>query len=316
MSGKKLAVVLAAVGAAIMLSSWGSVSEWVEATLRQDSTRSKEVVYWTNSGSPEVDLKRAREFERLHPSVNVQPNFRESGGLQDILFVSFLSGNPPDYMSAKANEMRKYVMMGGIYPLEKLLRAEQEKLTRQGKDYYDQFLIGKARIHRFRVNPNDRILREYRKNPLAAARLLYMNGKAIGIRDVSTPGTITYNKRLFREAHRMFPDEGLVEDGEPVPPSSWLELYRVAEVLTRYGKAVAKERGLREPYCYGVVLQGQRQGDIVRGIKGLAAVAGSTGFAFKGDTHSVHRHLPEELRKEYQGKPIGYFEYDSPPHMA
>ncbi|MFP4140706.1 MAG: extracellular solute-binding protein [Phycisphaerae bacterium] len=316
MNARKFAVILVALGAATMVTQWGNISEWVEASVRQEEQRPRKVVYWTSSGSPEVDLKRARQFEQIHKDIDVQPNFRETGGLQDILFVSFLSGNPPDYMSVKTNELRKFVLIGGLYPLDGLLKKENEQLAEKGMTYFDQYLIGKARVHRFFVNPDDQYLRNFRENPLQAARLLNMHGSVIGLRDVSMPSTVTYNKRLFREAHRMFPDAGLVVDGEVVPPKTWLDFYRKAKIITEYGKRAAKQQGLPEPVCYGAVLQGQRDRDLDRGVKPLARRAGSMAFAFEGDTNTVHQYLSPETREEYQNKRIAYFDYDSPQQLA
>ncbi len=358
MSRKPLALVLAALGIVVLVSSWGDVSDWAESLLRGEvQVRHKKVVYWTSSGSPEVDLKRARQFEQMYPDINIEPNFRETGGLQDILFMSFLSGNPPDYMEAKVNELRKYVLIGGARPLDDLLAAENERLWEQmtaealaewreayrrdqeadpgpgavaearerlarqvrqahPEPYFEQFQVGKARLCRFNVNPDDRFIREMEQHPLEAARLLAMNGKAVALRDVSMPETLTYNKRLFREAAKMFPEAGLLDErGEPIPPATWLEFYKAAEVLTRFGREVQKQRGLAEPYCYGVVLQGQRYRDLYRGIKPLAWRAGSIDFAFGGDTSTVHQHFDESTpegraaQAEYEGRPIGHFEF-------
>jgi len=318
MTQKRLAILAVAAGVICLLSTWGRVSDWTEAVLHQDKrVRPEKVVYWTTSGSPEVDLKRARQFEQLYPDVNIEPNFRESGGIQDILFISFLSGNPPDYMDAERHELRKYVLIGGIHPLDDLLAAENARLAAEGQDYFDQYLIGKARIHRFNVNPDDRFIREMERYPMEAARLLQMDGRAIGLRDVALPQTLTYNKRLFREAAKVFPEAGLVDEhGEPVPPTTWLELYETARVITEYGRRAAKERGLDQPVCYGMVIQGQRARDIVRGIKPLARRAGSVGFDFGGDTRRVHQHLTGPESEAYADKPIGFFEYEGDAYVA
>jgi ABC-type sugar transport system permease subunit/ABC-type glycerol-3-phosphate transport system substrate-binding protein len=358
-------VLLAAAGLAALLSTWGGIADWTEAVIRQESIRPRKVVYWTSSGSPEVDLKRARQFEQRHPNISVDPNFRETGGLQDILFVSFLSGNPPDYMDAKVHELRKYVLMGGIYPLDDMLAEENERLleketaerleqwreqyseehgeappaeqveakrrsirrqlTASGENlYYRQYFIGKARIHRFRVNPDDRFLRDMESHPKEAARLLAMHGKAIGIRGIAMPKTLTYNKRLFREAAQRLPqyrDVLLDADGEPRPPTTWLELHETARILTEYGRQLAADRGLPEPPVYGIVIQGQRRYDLMRGIKPLARRAGSMAFDFAGDTRTVHRHFSDtpagrKARETYAGDRIGHFDYTHPSRLA
>ncbi|MGC9455700.1 MAG: ABC transporter permease subunit [Phycisphaerae bacterium] len=358
-------ILLAAVGLGAMLSTWGGIADWTESVVRQEDVRARKVVYWTSSGSPEVDLKRARQFEEIHPDISVRPNFRETGGLQDILFVSFLSGNPPDYMDAEVHELRKYVLMGGIYPLDDLLAQENQRLLEEktaerleqwrrqyeqendrpppqelidsrrerirdelaehGDElYFDQYLIGRARIHRFSVNPDDRFLREPEKYPLEAARLLWMHGKAIGIRDVSMPDTLTYNKRIFREAAKRLPqyrDVLLDEAGEPKPPETWAQFHETARIITEYGKELAADRGQSEPVCYGVVLQGQRQHDLMRAIHPLSRRAGSMAFDFSGDTESVHQHFDDtpagrEARRQYADEPIGHYEYAHPSRLA
>lgn len=323
MSGKRLSLILAAFGLGAMLTQWGSASEWIEAQVKGEQVRPKQVVYWTSSGSPEVDLKRARQFEESHPDINISPNFRETGGLQDILFLSFLSGNPPDYMDAEKSELRKYVLIGGIYPLDDLVARENERLKPQGISYTDQFLLGDSRLHRFSLNPDDRFLREMEKYPAEAARLLAMDGKIIGLRGVSMPPTITYNKRLFREAAKMFPDAGLVDDhGEPIPPTTWLEFYQKAKVITAYGRRAAEQRGLNEPICYGAVLQGQRPHDIVRGIKPLAYRAGSMAFEYSGSTEAVQKYFdpntPEgkAALEKYGDQPVGFFNYENDAWLA
>ena len=401
MSRRQAGYILAAVGVAVLLSSWGRISDWTESLLRGEAqVRTKKVVYWTASGSPEVDLKRAREFERIYPDINIEPNFRETGGLQDILFISFLSGNPPDSMSAKVNEIRKYVLMGGLRPFDDLLAWEEARLTNQrlkellapwrqvppippgdlppmdrlrvendqlqaelvearvlqwvGQEkgrtgrapperdveaqrrlvrqeiadqtrdlYYQQTLLGRAGVYHFRVNPDDRILRDPERYPREAARLLNMHGRPAGFRSVTYPATLTYNKRLFREAAKMFPDAGLVDGhGEAVPPETWLEFHEKARVITEYGKRAAAAQGLAEPVCYGVVIQGQRTNDLLRGIKPLAERAGSVAFDFAGDTRTVHQYFDtgaaagREAARRFAARPIGYFDYQSPQHLA
>ena len=365
MTKQRVALLLIAAGVIVLLSTWGNVADWTESKLRgEQQVRGKKVVYWTSSGSPEVDLKRARQFEKLHPDINVDPNFRETGGLQDILFISFLSGNPPDYMDAKLNELRKYVLIGGIRPLDELvdeenarareayeavrqgLQAELAEMKRSGaaadelaklaekhkrilaetpKSYYDKYQIGKARICRFTVNPDDATLAERDGAfvyPKEAARLLAMNGRAIGFRGVAYPSTLTYNKRIFREAARRLPqykDKLVDEHDEPIPPRTWLQFHETARILTEYGRALAKDQGRDEadPVCYGVVMQGQRHRDIMRGIRPLAYSAGSMAFHFAGDAKTVHRYLTkDEVKKKLDGKPIGFFEYHHPAFLA
>ncbi len=402
MSRKRIGFLVAAVGVVVLLSSWGRVADWTEAVLRgEEQVRSKKVVYWTTSGSPEVNLKRARQFEQMYPDINVEPNFRETGGIQDILFVSFLSGNPPDFMgNTKVNELRKYILMGGVRPLDDLMRREDAFLRnqylkrglkayrevreyepgeliqtdvlrrenpnleaellghrlrewtesfreRQGRApteaetddararlaralaaetqdlYFRQHLMGEARLFRFKLNPEDAYLQNLEANPLEAARLLHMNGKAVAFRDIAMPRILTYNKRLFREAATMFPEAGLVDGhGDPVPPSTWLEFYRTARLLSEYGRRAAVDRGLAEPICYGLTMQGQRDRDLMRGIWPLARRAGSMQFEYRGDTERVARHFDRETEagreaaRAFGDRPIGYFDYEDDAYLA
>ncbi len=301
---KQTALLLGAFGVAVMMSTWGRISEWTEALLRREAIRHKKVVFWTASGSPELDLKTASLFMQRpeHRDIMVTPNFRETGGLQDMLFMSFLSGNPPDYMDANLSELRKYALMGGIRPMDDLVAAE-------GPDYFARSLLGAARVHRFRVNPEDRILRRENgtfAHPREAARLLGMDGRIIGSRGVAMPNTLTYNKRIFREAAAMFPDAGLLDAaGEPAPPTTWMELYEKARTITEYGRRAAEARGWRTPVCHGLVAQGQQQHDLMRGIRPLAARAGSMAFNFAG-----------AARDAGDGRKTGCFEYHHPAFIA
>jgi len=84
----------------------------------------------------------------------------------------------------------------------------------------------------------------------------------------------------------MLPDAGpLDESGEPRPPKTWSEFYRVARIITEYGRRAPRHKDLDHPLCYGVVIQGQRAYDPMRGIKPLAARVGSSGFNFEGKRH-------------------------------
>ncbi len=312
MNKQQLSTLLFAAGILILFSNWGRLSDLTEATLRQEQYRPHKIVYWSNSGSPEQELKAAAEFMKRHPDVMVKPNFRETGGLQDILYVSFLSGNPPDYMTAEVHELRKYALIGGLRPFDDLLDQE-------GPDYYERYTRGKSRIHRFSVSPDDSIFaRDDQgrfRHPLEAARLLNLSGKAVGLRGISMPSTLTYNKRIFREAARMFPEADLVDEhGEPIPPATWLQFYRTAEVISEYGRRVAEQRGLPTPVCYGVVLQGQRNTDLRRGIRPLAQRAGSVSFNFAGSTDILQQHMGTSAGTF--PSPLGYFEYEHPATLA
>ncbi|MFP4056692.1 MAG: extracellular solute-binding protein [Candidatus Brocadiia bacterium] len=298
MHRRQVALLAVGIGTAVLLSRWGEVSHWADALVRQERVRPKRVVYWTSSGSPEVDLKRAREFMREYPDTAVLPNFRETGGLQDVLFASFLSGSPPDVLGVSLSDIREMVAAGMLRPLDGFL---ERQLARE-PDFLTNRVDGEPGVYRFRANPSDEYIRAMDRYPRRAARLLHMHGKFLGFRNTHGIDTLTYNKRLFRLAARMFPDEGLVDEhGEPVPPSTWSELYRVAKVITRYGREAAAAKGEADPLCYGLVVQGQRPYDLMRGIRPLAARAGSMGFDFAG-----------KRWVEGVDRRVGRFEYEHP----
>jgi ABC-type sugar transport system permease subunit len=260
------------------------------------AVRTRRVVYWTSSGSPQVDLAQARDFMQQYKDTWVLPNFRETGGLEDIVFVSFLSGNPPDYIKVKLPMMREFVIAGMIRPMDDLIRRQ---LDRDPKFLANRVDGEEAMIY-FQANPNDRFIREMEKYPQEAARLLSMHGKFVGFRSTRGFQTLTYNKRIFREAARLFPHAGLVdEQGEPVPPTTWAEFYEKARIIREYGRRTGSG-------TYGLVIQGQRAHDIMRGIKPLAATAGSRGFNHKGKTW-----VPGEPTLA-----AGFYEYEHPGFLA
>lgn len=320
MQKNQISAILIALGVLVVFSNWGKVADATEAMLRQEHVRPRKVVYWTSSGSPEVELNIANNFMQEHEDIFVQPNFRETGGLQDILYISFLSGNPPDYMDAQLHELRQYALFGGVRPFDDLLAAE-------GPGYFDEFLDGRGRVYRFETNPDDRFFaRDAEGNflhPKEAARLLNLSGKAVGLRNISMPDTLTYNKRVFREAAAMFPEAGLVdENGEPVPPRTWWEFYETARVISEYGRRAAEERGEAQPLAYGLVIQGERTNDLMRGIRPLARCAGSMAFEFTGDAQRIHQHFDLETPQgraaaaRYENQPIAYFDYEHPAYLA
>ena len=218
MRRNQLALLAVGIGTVVLLSQWGDVSDWAESVVRQEQVRPKKVVYWTSSGSPEVDLKRASEFMAKNADTAVLPNFRETGGLQDVLFASFLSGTPPDVLDVSLADLREMVAAGMVRPLDDYLAAQ----LATEPDFLTNRVDGQPGVYRFRANPNDEYIRDMARFPREAARLLHMHGKFVGFRDTRSIDTLTYNKRVFRQAARMFPDAGLLgPDGEPLPPATW-----------------------------------------------------------------------------------------------
>lgn len=265
--------------AVALLARWGDIIDLMTI----GGVREHKLTLWSNSGTPEFERRQAQDFMALHPDTAVKFNFAQSGSLSDAVFVSFLSGNPPDVLGVQLRELRDMVAAGMIRPLDDLL----ERQRREAPGLLDDVLGGDLRYVYFRCDPNDRFVRERERHPLEAARLLAMHGRLVGIAGLGGAPTLTYNKRLFRAAARMFPDAGLVDTrGEPVPPATWSEFLRVAGVITEFGRRSAEEaqaRGETIPRVYGVIVQGRRPRDLyTRTLWALANAAGGIHFDFTG----------------------------------
>lgn len=303
---RKTAYSLMALGLMVLLWQWGQVTRrmdyWVTRAVRPEvaidaAGRSKTVTFWSNSGTPANDLRVEASFERKHPDIDVVQQFQESGSIGEATFIAFVSGNPPDLIQVSNNDLREMVVTGRIRPLDDLL----EKQLREDPDFLRKMSGDQDPRVYFHVSPDDRFLREMDRYPREAARLLAMHNKVVGFSTGFGSPTLTYNKRLFREAARMFPDAGLLDAaGRPVPPATWSQLIRVAGVISEYGRR-AHRQGLIDKPVYGIVLQGQRERDLKRGIAPLAATAGSRGFDFRG-------------RRWLEGVdgPVGCFDYTDP----
>ena len=300
MGRTQIAILLATAGLIILLGQWPNMAAHLAAG---DAGRTTRVVQWSNSGSPEHERSLARDFEALHPHVRVELNFAQTDILSDTMFVSFLSGSPPDLLSVSQSDMRELIAAGMIRPLDDIL----EQQLREQPDFLERRVDRGASLYYFRVDRNDQYLREADRYPREAARLLHMHGKAVGFRDTGGFSTLTYNKRIFREAAAMFPDEGLLDPatGEPVPPATWSELRRVARVITEYGRITeerARAAGQTFVRPYGLVVQGKTGDDLWRRtLLQLAGVAGSRGFDFRGDNWI-----------EGLDRPVGRFDFDGP----
>jgi ABC-type sugar transport system permease subunit/ABC-type glycerol-3-phosphate transport system substrate-binding protein len=290
---KSLAYLLVGLGIMVLVSRWGDVSAVLSRLGTEGGARPKQVVEWSTSGSPDVERRRARDFEREHPDIAVELHFRESGRLQDTIYVSFLSGAPPDMLGVSFGDMREMVAAGMLRPMDDLLEAS----LRADPEFVNRRIGGEATLAYFQANPNDPLLaRDAQgrfRHPLQAARLLHMHGRFVGFTGGVGNQTLTYNKRVFRNAARMFPDAGLVDGhGEPIPPRTWAELLDKARVITEYGRRSGEG-------CYGIVVQGRTPRDKWRGLEPLAATAGTRGFNFAG-------------KRWIEGveEPVGYFEFD------
>lgn len=275
----------------------------------------KVIRHWASAGAPEVDRKYARQFMAEYPDTRVQLTFlRYPGEWSEVLRAV-----RADTVDIPASALRDYVVAGLVQPLDKVIEARRDRKASIVTASPD----GPARLVRFAVHPRDPLLRHPSRDPAGARRLLAMHGKPVGLTSVMMPYTLTYNKRVFRKAAGLFPGRGLLDDrGEPVRPRSWIELYEKAKLLTRYGRAAAERQGKDEPVSYGLVLQGQRPRDFMRGIRALAGAAGTIGFNFHGDTKSVQASFARDDKRarqaarRYAGRPIGCFEYHHPAYLG
>jgi ABC-type sugar transport system permease subunit/ABC-type glycerol-3-phosphate transport system substrate-binding protein len=295
----------------LLMTNWGAVS----TLLARHARRPKQVVYWSPSGTPEVEKKRAREFSIKYPDVTIVPNFRETNSLRDVVFLSFLSGNPPDMLAVDLADLPERVAAGMIRPMDDLLADE----LKRDPGFLEKEMTGESAVLYFFADPNHFYIQNMNRYPEEAARLLNLNGKVVGFTGWGGFQTLTYNKRIFREAGRALPGAGLLDQrGEPKPPATWSELRRVARVLTEYGKRAADEaraQGKKIEQCYGLVIQGQKPRDIMRGIGPLAAAAGSRGFNFGGREWRLKRKGPDGSEKE-EAVRAGFYEYENPALLA
>jgi ABC-type sugar transport system permease subunit/ABC-type glycerol-3-phosphate transport system substrate-binding protein len=267
---KRYGLVLLFIGLMLVLARWGDV---VTRLTGGERTRVKRVMEWSWSGTPDVERRRAEKFEQIYPDTRVELQFLQVSRMWDTIYVSFISGNPPDLMGVSMRDARDYVAAGMLRPMDDMLERE---LARH-PDFVDNRINDRQTLMYYQTNPNDPLIKDMAKHPLEAARLLHMHGKFMGFINPIGINALTYNKRLFRNAARMFPEAGLVDSqGEPVPPRTWMELLRVADVLTKYGKE-SKEG------CYGLVMREQFPRETMSAISVLASTAGSVGFDYRGD---------------------------------
>lgn len=296
MHPKTAAILLMALGLVIMISNWSLITD--RLLYEEGATRSEEITIWSTSGDPQRTRLIASEFMDAHPETNIVLHFRESGSIGEVIFVSFLSGNPPDLMDISLNQVREYIADGMLRPIDDQLEAELAR----NPDFLSDRLGGELEVFRWFTNPNDPYIREMDRYPEQAARLINMHNRVIGFTNMNFPPMMTYNRKVFQDAARVFPEAGLVdESGEPIPPATWSELIRVARVITDYGKTLGSE----ENRPYGLVVQGQRPRDIMRGLEPLAAVAGSRGFDFAGSPWV-----------EGMTEPVGRYTYEDPAFLG
>jgi len=313
MNPKKLAIILFAVGVVFMLTWWGDVIRYMES----GSLDLKRVKVVSNSGSPQFELQVVKDFEQQNPDVDVKMEFAETGSRNEVIFIAFVSGNPPDLLNVSTHDMRNMIATGRLRPMDDLLQRQLEKTP----DFVENLFDREDGVYRFYANPNDPLLERNPdgtfKTPAEAARLLHMHGKFLGFIGSTGFNTLTYNKRVFRQAAEWFESKGEVDkarqlttgDGEALPPTTWPQLREKARLITEYGKRSAEEAqasGQQRDRVYGMVVQGQRPYDLVsRGVEPLAAVAGSKGFNFSGEQWVAG-----------VDEPVGFYEYESPAMLS
>jgi len=165
-------------------------------------------------------------------------------------------------------------------------------------DFVALRVTGETGMVYFRVNPRDPWLARDPETgrfiyPERATRLLKMHGELLGFTSINPGESLTYNRRVFRNAATWYlknegTTHGLVDEtGRAAPPATWADLLRKARLISEYGRKSGTG-------VYGIVIQGQQARDIRRSIEPLMATAGTRGFDFR----------------------TGRFEYDGPAAMA
>lgn len=269
MNRRQFLVILLAVGMLVLLDQWGGIADrLVRLTSDIAGERDKTIRVWSNSGTPEFERRQALDFMRRFEDSYIDINFRTSGNLASTLHVSFMSGSPPDLMEVNISDMRDMVANGMLRPMTDLLERSIEEFEEEGRDFVNARLDGEAALFHFTVSPDDPLLeldeRGQFKDPLRAARLLKMHGQFMGFTGSTTFDTVTYNKRVFREAAAWFmkkdgTDRGLVDrEGNAAPPRTWMELIDKAAAIAEYGRRSGSN-------TYGIVVQGRTPRDIMRG---------------------------------------------------
>ncbi|TVR47122.1 MAG: ABC transporter permease subunit [Planctomycetota bacterium] len=266
------------VGIAIMLvtSWWGPMARALALWSGGVGGANVEISVWSTSSDPERDQQIARGFSEVYPDAALSIRFRESSTVGEAVYVSFLSGNPPDVMDMPLNQIEESVAAGLIRPLDDLL----ERALAEDPEFLNRRLGRELEVVRFRANPDHPIIRDWHERgekSLEAARLLAMDGRVVGFARLGSAATLTWNRRLVREAGALFP-ELLNEDGQPRAPRTWKELRHFAALVSEWSRQRFGAENSERPF--GMVVQGQRPRDMWRGIGPLAATAGADGFDY------------------------------------
>ncbi|TVR11108.1 MAG: ABC transporter permease subunit [Planctomycetota bacterium] len=266
------------VGLALLFlgNCWGPIAHSLSLWNHSGEMVRTEVSVWSTSSDPEREQQIARRFSQHVENAAVSIRFRESSTVGEAIYVSFLSGNPPDVMDIPLNQLDESVSSGLIRPMDDLL----EQALADDPDFLERRLGGALELVRYQASPHHPIIRawaERGERELEAARMLAMHGRVVGFAGLGPADTLTWNRRLVARAGEMFPDL-LDENGEPRPPETWAELRQHAQWVSEWSRQTFAPDASDRPY--GMVVQGQRPRDLWRGIGPLAATAGAMGFDF------------------------------------
>lgn len=277
----------AIVGLALLLlgSWWGPIARTLALYSGGHGGAEVEISVWSTSSDPERDQQIAQSFSDEYPEAALSIRFRESSTVGEAIYVSFLSGNPPDIMDMAMNQIEESIASGLIRPIDDLLA----QALAEDPEFLERRLGRELEVVRYRANPQHPIIRAWQEDgqrELEAARLLAMDGRVVGFASLGSASTLTWNRRLVRQAGVMFP-ELLDEEGQPRPPRSWLELRRFAWYVSEWGRQTYAADDPNRPY--GMVVQGQRPRDLWRGIGPLAATAGADGFDYAAGRWAWHQ---------------------------
>ncbi|MFW5858489.1 MAG: ABC transporter permease subunit [Planctomycetota bacterium] len=299
MSTRAWAFLCIGLGIATMISFWGGITRVLTTA---DKARGRVVTQWSSSGSPQEDLMHARRFTHdlaaeaaRDPDIEpVQTNlhFASSASRDDVIFVSFLAGDPPDIVDYWPSQLADAVAAGQIRPLDDLVARENRIRERLGlPDFILGLNGGEQAIVRFQANPDDPRIRawvERGEHAEEAVRLLAMHGKIIGFNPPGKAKALTYNARLFEQAAAAGGAYAELVDaqGRARPPRTWAEMRRFAALITRWGIETYGADSQDRPY--GLIMQGQDPNLFARAVDPLAATAGSTGFDFARGAYDYH----------------------------
>ncbi len=290
--------ILVALGLATLVSFWGSVTR---AMTTSEESEGRVISRWSTSGSPQKDRMHTRRFvyevnREAEQDPDIEPlqanlYFSTTGSRDDVVFVSFLSGNPPDIVDFWMSQLDDAVAAGQIMALDELIEREDRIRARMGLEqtFIESLNGGEQSVVRFYANPNDWRLRAWQEDGSyteEAARLLGMHGKVIGFNPPGHALALTYNGRLFEEVAASGGEYAVLvgADGEARPPETWTELRHFARLITKWGIEKYGKENKDRPF--GLTVQGQDEDFFMRAITPLACTAGCRDFDFSSGRYA------------------------------